>query len=249
MKKRHISLFVCLLCLLALLVAVSATDVTMAQASLRFQETTTPVLTPTPNLTTSTPIAQSPEDFSKDWWAVLLDKIALLLWPIVVLALVWRFRKPISILLERVASTVQTLEIGNVKLGLPYVTEAIVEREILKIGIMIATIDNDPDPDELRFLERITTGMAVELDKLAVQDKVRILREGVNMAASDGVIKNEEYVALILRATKFDMVSELDDMVIEKCLLPLRKGRYPTPPPQLEHRYQRRLEELGQQKL
>jgi hypothetical protein len=109
------------------------------------------------------------------------------------------------------------------------------------MGIHIATVDEDYNAEELRFLEGRAAAMTGKLDKLTADARLKVLQEAINMAAADGIIKVEEFIAIKERAAQFKVLeSDIDKMIIEMCL----SGKV-KPPDLLKDKCEQRRKELA----
>lgn len=99
------------------------------------------------------------------------------------------------------------LEIFGIKLDRTELREIIVQREILRTAIYIATVDEDFSLKEMQFLNDRANAMGGSLENLTPDAKQRILDEAVAIAAADEVIREDEYVALKRKAQELNSLS------------------------------------------
>jgi hypothetical protein len=130
-----------------------------------------------------------------------------------------------------------SISIGTVRLDPWNLTQVIVQREILKMAIFMASVDQDFDPLEMAHLASLASDMGDNLADFPDDVAEAVLIAVINMATSDGIVKSSEYEAIIERSNQFKRPSsEIDNLIIEKCRL---KGT--TPPPQLQQRYDQEI--------
>jgi hypothetical protein len=162
------------------------------------------------------------EDPTKGLAGKALDFLGSIAWPLVLLVLVFYFRIPLHQFINGLATRADKarIKIGDFEIwSETELDNMIVEREILKIGISIATIDKEYSEVELRLLEQRAASMTEKLGKIAPDSKIRILNEAINMAAVDNVIKDEEYIAIRNLAAQIEMPEyQLEDIIIRRCL-------------------------------
>jgi hypothetical protein len=242
--------------MLAIFAAVVMSTVRIAEAQTAVPQSPTltpgPVATPQPAATATPPIdkisefdrrLQKLEDPSKGILVESLDKIAQMAWPIIIFIVVFIYRAPLRTFLTGLASRADraTIKIGGFEMSEVELDDIIVEREILKMGIHIATVDEDYNAEELRFLEGRAAAMTGKLDKLTADARLKVLQEAINMAAADGIIKVEEFIAIKERAAQFKVLeSDIDKMIIEMCL----SGKV-KPPDLLKDKCEQRRKELA----
>jgi len=98
------------------------------------------------------------------------------------------------------------------------VDNIVLDREILKTMLFIATIDKDPSPSELELISEKASRMNSKLDVLDSDDKIKIIQAAIDLAAADRDFKNEEYGAIKAKAIHYNISeSELNRMIKETC--------------------------------
>jgi uncharacterized tellurite resistance protein B-like protein len=182
-------------------------------------------------------------------WDNFIKTLAIVLgWPIIVLLVGLLYRQPLSQLIESVASNAgrAKIKIGEgFEWSVSQLDEAIIEREILKMCIYIATADKKYDEREFQFLEGRAEAMVGNLKSLTKEAKKRVIVEVVNMATVDGEVQSQEYIAILQKAQEFGISdTELDAMVIDRCIL-----KKAEPPPQLAPGFQQKKDRLERLKL
>ncbi|MCB9109078.1 MAG: hypothetical protein H6633_33260 [Anaerolineales bacterium] len=86
--------------------------------------------------------------------------------------------------------------------------------------LFIATVDHDPDPEELKEIAKISRRMgSSRLDVLKQEDKREIISAAIHLAVADGVFKDEEYGAIKSKANQYQLSeAEIDKMIIDVCI-------------------------------
>ncbi len=142
-------------------------------------------------------------------------------WLIFAIILVGWFHKEISEILRIVPNRLKEarVEWGDKKISVSIIDSIVLEREILKTMIAIATIDNDPDPSELAHIATVSKGMNSQLDVLQEDDKKQIIMAAINLAIADGDFRSEEYAAIRIKAEHYKISEmQLSNMIREACL-------------------------------
>jgi hypothetical protein len=152
----------------------------------------------------------------KPAWVTLLEHG----WPLLVLFSVVWFSRPLWRLISGLAASVDraTIEIGGVKYSAPNLNKLIVEREILKISIKIAGADGQYEDKEKERINFLISSMTDWLNNLGKDDKDRVLKEAIEMAATDGEIQDDECGMIIELADQFGRSRyDIEEMVVKHC--------------------------------
>lgn len=150
-------------------------------------------------------------------------------WPIFVLVLVIAFRAPFVRFLDRIANSAHSVRFGDISVELSDVELLLVEREILRFGIMLADADGDFSKDESSVVLGIARDMPEYMHLLTERGKYEVLKKALNIAAADQEIRKTEYDHIMKFATKFDMSrDDIDQKIVAIC----REDNI-APPPQL----------------
>lgn len=158
---------------------------------------------------------------SKGYWALILEKGDPFVWQILVFILIFINRKAIQTFADRIASVADkaSIEVWGVKYTVPVLSNLILQREILKIGIRIATIDGEYHALEGELLKNKAEGMYEQVKSLALDDVEILLQEAIRMAVADKVIKDSEYREILLIASQYEFShTKVNEMVIQSCL-------------------------------
>jgi tellurite resistance protein len=174
-------------------------------------------------------------------------------WPFAILVSVLILRQPIGDFLENLGESLARLR--NLKIGENFtftteeIIEVLVDREKLKMGILIAMAEGGINAQEAEHLVRLAYPMKNEVQSLSKMQKVEVLEESINVALIDGEIQKQEYVHLKDLADLYnqdkrgDDKVDLDDIVARACYLTKR-----TPPEQLANYYSRKIADWEKEK-
>ncbi|NOR68206.1 MAG: hypothetical protein GQ532_00650 [Methylomarinum sp.] len=164
--------------------------------------------------------------------------VSYLAWPITVLFIIKVFYQPIFNFLNNLSAKiveVNKIKIGGFEFSASELENAIIEREILKIGIIIGTSDKRVNKEEMNFLETRAISMGGDPKNLSHSAKKRILKQAVLIATADKKTTDEEYEELKRIGLKYDISGdEVDSMVLEYCA-ELRASL----PPVLQNKYKK----------
>jgi hypothetical protein len=244
MTNRYFQRGILALLVVAALILPIATNSVNAQTSVPTPSPTLTALTPTP---TSTPTSATPEPVNSGWGIFLSIMGLLVSWPFIAVLIAFLYKQPVNALLSTIAENAGR---AKIKIGEGFewsvsdVEETIIEREILKMGIYIATVDKNYSEDEFKFLESKADDMVGNLKNLSKEGKRRVLLEVINMALIDGVVKSDEYIAIQQKAKEFGVdEATIDNFIIDKCIV-----KKAEPPFQLIHVFEQKKKELERHK-
>lgn len=132
------------------------------------------------------------------------------------------FRFPINAILNEIPSRIGNtkFKFGDIEISVSDINDVVRQREILKTMLFIATVDHDPDPEELKEIAKISRRMgSSRLDVLKQEDKREIISAAIHLAVADGVFKDEEYGAIKSKANQYQLSeAEIDKMIIDVCI-------------------------------
>jgi hypothetical protein len=245
-EKLMLSFVMLVICVLFLTQMTYAQSVLQTTSTPAPRLTPTPESSPTPNATsTMAPQAQKLsalelQEFDKrldeletelidlnsplsGFWSALGSLLAAILssgWLLVAVVFLFLFRSQVGDILRALPSKMSNAKIrfGDNEITLGDVDNVVLEREILKTMIFVATIDSDPSPLELKCISERSSQMNSKLDVLEVDDKRRIIQAAIDLAVVDKDFKNEEYGAIKAKAAQYN-ISEayLNHMIEEVC--------------------------------
>jgi hypothetical protein len=141
-------------------------------------------------------------------------------WLIFAIIFLFLFSSQIRDVLKILPSRISNLKFkfGDTEITLVDVDNVVMEREILKTMIFVATIDDDPDPRELRVIYEKASRMNSKLDVLKKDDKEKIIQAAIDLATADAVFMSEEYVAIKTKAAQYKISdAEVNSMIRKAC--------------------------------
>lgn len=148
-------------------------------------------------------------------------------WPFIVLLALLIYMKPISAFLISIGENlgrIRQVKIGeNFTFSADEIIEVLVDREKLKIGVLIAMAEGGINDREAEHLARLAYPMKNDVQSLSKQQKIEVLEESINMALIDGKIQKQEYIRLKELADlynqdkKSDDRIDLDDLIAKAC--------------------------------
>lgn len=135
--------------------------------------------------------------------------------PIAVMIILGYFRGSIKNIMEKVGNNISNvrIKIGEFEWEASELNDIITEREILKLCILMATIDDDYDPAEFKLLRDKTADMVSNITLLSDRNKEKVLQVGIQMAIADEVLKTEEYDELKKTANLLG-IADLDSIIL-----------------------------------
>jgi hypothetical protein len=147
-------------------------------------------------------------------------------WLVFAIICILTFRVPIGNILGKIGSV--HLKFGEFELSTSDVDKVVREREILRMMLAVATIDNDPAPEELAYIANISKTMDSKLDVLEDDDKLEIIRKAIGLAVADKEFKAVEYGAIKTRANQYKISDDqLETLIREGC----QAANVPLPSP------------------
>jgi hypothetical protein len=139
-------------------------------------------------------------------------------WPQTVILFGIIFLIPIYRLLNSLASKLSTatlVKIGNLEIHKETVADIIVEREKLRTGIYMASVDDDPQKIELEYLGNVERKMPDRLDQLTEAGRLEVLETAIELGIADKILHPKEYDALKNLAWRFNISQDkLDEKII-----------------------------------
>jgi hypothetical protein len=186
-------------------------------------------------------------------WHVVFVLIKDMGWPFVVLISILALQHPLSEFLTALGNSLgrlRTLKIGeNFTFSADSVVNVLVEREKLKMGILIAMAEGGIGQEEAGHLARLASPMKNEVQSLSKEQKTEVIEETINMALIDGTIQEQEYVRLqelaelYNRNVNCDAEVDLDNLVMRACYHAEK-----DPPQQLSQIYAKKKTEWEKEK-
>lgn len=173
-----------------------------------------------------------------------VDEIVDGAWPLTLLILVTCLYFPIKRVLNSIANSIEKakeITINGISWKTSELEQAVIDLEILKGHILMATIDNDYDPNEIQLIENRAREMKGHINQLTDEGKKVVLLELINMAAVDNKFVAQEYVLLRAKSEELNIqISDLDKMILTECVT-----RTISPPPALQEQFIQRQRQLG----
>ncbi len=146
-----------------------------------------------------------------------LNGLAPFAWPLTAVLLGILFFRPLKGLLASVASK-DTIKISGVEFSASDLQEVIRQRELLKIGIIIATSDRKYNRKEMDFLKTRAVNVGGDPGNLSSETRRRIIDMAIEMASSDDEFTDEEYREIVLRGKEYEVApDEVDDKILSFC--------------------------------
>lgn len=140
----------------------------------------------------------SPDNY--DELGLLIQSVGSFLWPVLFIVLVIVARKSINELISNFSEAIlkaQTIKLSrSVSLSRDDVQTALMDREILKIGILVGASDF-PDKKELNELSAQAKGMTDHVDILNNKEKNKLLYYAFELASADKVFSKGELEVIL----------------------------------------------------
>ena len=166
------------------------------------------------------------QDFNSpisEFWSALSNVLVAMFssgWVIFAVIFLYLFQSPIRDILKVLPSRMSNVKFkfGENEITLLDVDNVVLDREILKTMLFVATIDKDPSPSELELISEQALKMNSKLDVLESDDKKKIIQAAIDLATIDKDFKNEEYGAIKAKAVHYDIPeAEMNSMIKETC--------------------------------
>lgn len=182
-------------------------------------------------------------------WNVLFAIIRHMEWPFAVLMSVIILHRPLGYLISNLGDSLgklRQLKIGkNLAFSTDEIIGVLIDREILKMGILMAHAEGGISPPEADDLLRLASPMKSEVQRLSKEQKIQVLDESINMALIDGEIQKQEYVRIRELADLYNQDAKGDDKVdVDKLVVLACYYQNVKPPEQLTNYYAQKVEEL-----
>lgn len=145
------------------------------------------------------------------------------------------FMIPVYRLLTNLASRLSSaskIKIGDVEIHRETLADIIIEREKLRTGIYMASVDGISKETEFKYLRTIELEMPNRLEELTKDGRFTVLQTAIQMSIVDFDLDQREYNALKNLGAKFDISKDDLDVkiinaVIEKYLEGVRSIKLP----------------------
>ena len=125
--------------------------------------------------------------------------IQFLAYPLLIGIAIWSFRNQISTFLTHIADRAKTdfIKVGQMEMSRSEVSNALAEREQLRLGLDVAKADGAFKETELREIVRQANWMGKGGEHLKLEEKWKVLEAGIYVAMVDDKVDKEEYEAIL----------------------------------------------------